>query len=71
MGIDANQLINSKFLDILNDATKLHLNQISDQIIPSGFKLPLPEWVHLNDGQIRLLSDGQIEIAGRLSFDTP
>lgn len=69
MGIDANQLVNSRFLDIINDATKMNLNAISDQIIPSGFKLPLPDWVHLNQGQVRLLSDGQVEISGKLSFE--
>jgi hypothetical protein len=65
----SNQFINSQFIEIINDATKRHLSQISDQLIPNGFKLPLPDFVKLNDGHVRLLADGQVEISGQFSFE--
>ena len=47
LDVNINQLINSRYLDILNDAAKENLVDISRQILPNGIKLPLPDWASL------------------------
>lgn len=64
--VSVNQYVNSRYLELINDATKSNLNEISRQILPNGVKLPLPDWATLQNGNVRLLNDGQIEIIGQL-----
>jgi len=42
--VSQNQAINQRYLMIMNEMIKSNLNEISNQILPNGLWLPLPEW---------------------------
>ena len=59
---------NERYLKMVNNAVRGNLQEISDQVMPNGFMLPLPEWIEFKNTNVRMLASGEIEITGNLEL---